>query len=103
MRVDEHHLSKGLSGALRQLGYWIGTGTVGLPLLEGIAWLPIAHAEPSLLEGALAVWANNLLVDAGGNPTNARHAEERAAMYIRKYCRGADADPPFESWEVELY
>jgi hypothetical protein len=55
------------------------------------------------LEGALAVWANNLLLDADGNPINARHAEERAAMYIREYCRGADADPPFEGWEVELY
>lgn len=54
------HLSSGLSGAIRQLGYWIGTGTVGYPLLEGVDWLPVAHSEPSLLEAALAVWANNL-------------------------------------------
>jgi hypothetical protein len=50
-----HHLSNGTSGALRQLGYWIGTGTVGHPILEGIDWLPTAHVEPSLLEQALAI------------------------------------------------
>lgn len=97
------HLSKGLSGAFRQLGYWIGTGTVGYPLLEGIAWIPIAHDEPSLLEQALAIWANNIILDEEGNPTNAKHAEQRAAMYIREYCTGTQAEPPLETWEVELY
>ena len=57
---------------------------------------------PSLLEGALAVWANNLLVDEGGNPTNARYAEEWAAMFIRRYCTGVEPEPPMESWEVEF-
>lgn len=97
------HLSRGLSGAFRQVGYWIGTGTVGYPLLEGIDWLPVAHAEPSLLEIALAVWANNILLDEGGNPTNAKHAERRAAMWIRQYCTGVPAEPPLQSWESELY
>ncbi len=99
----EHHLSKGISGALRQLGYWIGTGTVGYPLLEGIDWIPIAHSEPSLLEQALAIWANNLVLDDDGDPINAKYAEQRAALYIRQYCTGEAADPPFEPWEVELY
>ena len=85
------------------MGYWIGTGSVGHPLLEGIDWLPVAHSEPSLLEGALAVWANNLLIDESGNPTNARYAEERAAMFIRRYCTGVPPEPPMESWEVELW
>lgn len=99
----EQHLSQGTSGALRQLGYWIGTGTLGYPLLEGIDWVPLAHDEPSLLEQALAIWANTLLLDDDGNPTNAKDSEKRAAQYIRQYCTGEAAEPPFEDWEVHLY
>jgi len=97
------HLSKGLSGAFRQVGYWIGTGSVGYPLLEGVEWVPVAHAEPSLLEIALAIWANNILLDDDGSPTNTKYAEQRAAMWIRQYCAGVQAEPPLEGWEVELH
>jgi hypothetical protein len=63
----------------------------------------VAHSEPSLLEGALAVSANNLVLDEDGNPTNAKYAEQRAAMFIRWYCTGVQPEPPMEAWEVERY
>jgi hypothetical protein len=36
-----------------------------------------------------------------GVVTNARHAEFRAAQYIRGYIdRGYEIEPPFEDWEI---
>jgi hypothetical protein len=36
--------------------------------------------------------------------TNARHAEFRAAQYIREYVdRGYEIEPPFEDWEIERH
>ena len=96
------HLSPGVSGALRTFAYWIANGTLGLPLLEGVDYWSVMRDEPSVLEQAVAIFANVLTFDEAGKPTNAKHAEQRAAMWVRQYCTGEPAEPPLEPWEVEL-
>jgi hypothetical protein len=98
-----HHISSGVSGALRTFGYWIANGTLGLPLLEGVDYWSVMREEPSLLEQTIAIFANVLTFDDEGRPTNAKEAERRAAMWVRQYCAGTPADPPLEPWEVALY
>lgn len=97
------HLSIGVSGALREFGYWLANGTLGQPILDGIDYWKEMRESPSLLEQTVAIFANVLTVDANGTPTNEKHAERRAAMWVRQYCTGVEADPPLEEWEVELH
>jgi hypothetical protein len=97
------HLSPGLSGAFRQFAFWVANGTVGLPLLEGIDYWDDMKESPSLMEQVFAIFANVLVLDAEGNPTNAKEAERRAAMWIRQYCARIEPEPPLEGWEVQLY
>lgn len=73
-----------------------------MPLLEEIDYWPAMRDEPSLMEQTFAIFANVLTFDGDGNPTNARHAEQRAAMWVRQYCAGIPAEPPLEGWEVQL-
>lgn len=98
-------LSHSFSGSLRQFSYWIANGTVGYPLLEGIDYISVFREEPSLLECAYAIFANNIEMDDNGTVLNAKYAEHRAAQYIRQYCDPAyTATPGFEgSDECELY
>lgn len=97
-------LSPGFSGALRTFSFWIANGTVGLPLLEGIDYRPELFASPSVMEQAYAIFANVIELSDNGKPTNEKHAEHRAAQYIRSYCDSTYVvDPPFGNWEVELF
>lgn len=98
-------LSQSFSGALRQFSYWIANGTVGYPLLEGIDYISVFREEPSLLEAAYAIFANNIEMDQDGTVLNAKYAEQRAAQYIREYCDPAyKAEPSFDgTGECELY
>ena len=98
-------LSQSFSGALRQFSYWIANGTVGYPLLEGIDYISIFREEPSLLETAYAVFANNIEMDQDRTVPNAKYAEQRAAQYIREYCDPSyKAEPSFKgTGECELY
>lgn len=96
-------LSNSFSGALRQFSYWVANGSVGYPLLEGVDYVSVMMEEPSLMEQAYAIFANNIEMDESGRVLNAKHAEHRAAQYIRQYCEGDQAEPPFEGWEVSLY
>jgi hypothetical protein len=102
---QSRHLGPGLSGALRTFAFWIANGTVGLPLLEGLDYWADMRESPSLMEGAFAVFANVLRLDADGNPVNAKEAEQRAAMFIRQWSSSntLPAEPPLEHWEVALY
>ena len=60
--------------------------------------------EPSMLEQAYAIFANVIELNEEGEPVNAKHAEYRAAQYIRSYCDPKYVvSPPFEVWEQELY
>lgn len=78
-------LSHSFRGVLRQFSYWIANGTAGYPLLEGIDYISVFKEEPSLLEGAYAVFANNIEMDDEGTVLNAKYAE-LGAQYIRLYC-----------------
>ena len=96
-------VSESCVGALRTFAYFLATGTVGLPLLDGIDYWQTMRNEPSLIEQAVAIFGNVLRTDESGRVTNAKDAERRAAAYIRQYMTGEEAQPPFESWEVELH
>jgi len=97
-------LHKSISGAVRQFSYWIANRSVGHPLLDGIDYACIFE-EPSALEQVYAIFVNSLEVDEEGRVTNEKHAERRAAQYIRQYVEGSKyvVEPPFESWEVALH
>ena len=95
-------LDDSVSGALRTFGFWLATGTVGHPLLEGIDY-SVIFREPSALETAMAIYANVLRVDEAGRVLNAKDAEKRAAQWIRRYVQpGYVVDPPLEEWETAL-
>lgn len=97
-------LNPNFSGALRTFSFWIANGTVGHPLLEGIDYRPEMLASPSLMEQTYAIFANVIEFSGDGMPINAKYAEYRAAQYIRRYCDSAYVvNPPFESWEIELF
>lgn len=97
-------LSPDFSGALRTFSFWIANGTVGYPLLEGIAYRPEMLESPGLMEQAYAIFANVIEFSSDGMPTNAKYAEYRAAQYIRSYCDPTYmVSPPSEGWEVELF
>ncbi len=59
-------LSNSFSGALRQFSYWVANGTVGYPLLNDIDYISAFREEPSLLEQAYAIFANNIEMDNKG-------------------------------------
>lgn len=98
-------LSHGTSGALRTFAGWVARGSVGLPLLEGIDYWPVLRENPSEMEVIFAIFANVLELDEDGNPTNAQHAEHRAAVELYRFCTGDY--PPGEDRgaddEAELY
>lgn len=98
-------ISHGASGAFRRFAGWVARGSVGYPLLEGIAYWDELRDSPSQMETLFAIFANNLRLDADGEPTNEKYAERRAALWLYKYCTGQahPDDPPLEGWEVELY
>lgn len=96
-------LSHSTSHAIRQFSFWVANRTVGLPLLDGIDYGCIFE-EPSALEQTYAIFVNVLELGADGIVLNAKHAEKRAAQYIRNYVEpGYRVDPPFEDWEVALH
>lgn len=96
-------LSPSTSHAIRQFSFWIANRTVGLPLLDKVDYSCIFE-EPSALEQTYAIFANVLELDAGGTVLNAKHAERRAAQFIRSYVEPSyRVEPPFEDWEVALH
>jgi hypothetical protein len=72
-------------------------------MLEGVPYLDLYGKEPSAIEQAYAIFANVLEIDETGHVTNLKHAEKRATDYLRSYCSGVQAEPPFEDWEVALH
>jgi hypothetical protein len=93
-------LSDSVNGALRTFSFWLANGTVGYPLLEGIDYSCI-FAEPRALELTYAIFANVLRFDENGQVLNTKHAEKRAAQWIRSYVnKNYIVDPSFKEWEV---
>ena len=96
MKVD-----KFVKGAVRQFSYWFSHGTIGSGLLNGIDYVSDLQEESSLAEQVFIIFLNNLEYDETG-VTNYKHAEYRAAQYIRSYYDPSySVDPPFEPWETE--
>ena len=97
-------ISAGFSGALRTFSFWVANGTVGLPLSEGVDYWDDLKDSPSLMEQVYAIFANVIELNDAGEPTNAKHAEFRAAQYLRSWCDPSYiVTPPLEAWETNLY
>jgi len=95
-------LSNGVSGAFRTFSYFLASGTHYM--LEGIVCHDLYGNEPSAIERTFAIFANVLEFDSEGDVTNLKHAEKRAADYLRSYCDPEfQVEPPFEEWEIALH
>ena len=90
--------------AVVDFGRKLGRAALCPDVLDGYVYLPdLFENGGSWLEAVVTVYANVLRVDAGGRPTNAAHAERRAAQMLRAYFdHDFDVVPPFEEWEREL-
>lgn len=97
------HLSAACSGALRLFAYWVANGTVDHPLLDSVDYWTEMRESPSLMEQTFAIFANVLVLDDQGSPTNARDAERRAAEFIVEYMTGRRPQRDWEHWEVALH
>jgi hypothetical protein len=96
------NLSHSVSGAIRTFSYFLASGTH--TMLEGVEYLDLFGSEPSAIEQTYAIFANVLEFDSKGEVTNLKHAEKRAADYLRSYCDpGFRVDPPLVDWETALH
>ncbi len=94
-------VNKYVKGAVRQFSYWFAHGTLGAGLLKDIDYTASLIEESSFAEQAYIIFMNNLEYDDTG-VTNYRHAEYRAAQYVRRYFDPQyKVEPPFENWETE--
>ena len=51
-----------------------------------------------------AIFANVIEMNDDGEVINAKHAEKRAAQWLRSYMDPTyEVSPPFKDWEVELH
>jgi hypothetical protein len=97
-------LEHSLSAALRTFAFWVANGTVGYPLLEGLEYRQVLFEEPSVMERLFAIFANVIELDDAGNVTNAKHAEHRAAQWLRAYLEPEFViEPALEDWEMALH
>jgi hypothetical protein len=97
-------LGNSFSAALRTFAFWVANGTVGHPLLEGLEYRQVLFEEPSAMERLFAIFANVIELDDSGNVTNAKHAERRAAQWLRAYLEPEFViEPALEDWEVALH
>lgn len=98
-------VSNYVCGAVRQFSLWFAKGSLGYPLLNSIDYTgEVLREESSFAEQAFAIFMNNLETDENGNVLNYKYSEKRAAQYIRSYFdKNYTVEPPFESWEIELY
>jgi hypothetical protein len=102
--VTVRKLSDSTSAALRSFAFWVANGTVGHPLLEGLEYRQVLIQEPSAMERLFAIFANVLELDDDDQVTNAKHAEYRAAQWLRAYLEPEFViEPPLEDWEIALH
>jgi len=90
---------------LRWFAFLLANRTLGPDILGQLDAAGIL-AEPSAFEQAMAIFANNLVIDADGAVPRggAQLAGHRAAQYIRAYLDPTyQVNPPFAEWEVELH
>jgi hypothetical protein len=97
-------LEHSVSAALRTFSFWVANGTVGHPLLDGLKYRQVLIEEPSAMERLFAIFANVIELDDHGIVTNAKHAEHRAAQWLRAYLEPEFViEPPLEDWEIALH
>jgi hypothetical protein len=102
--VTVRKLSDSTSAALRTFAFWVANGTVEHPLLEGLEYRQVLIQEPSAMERLFAIFANVLELDDDDQVTNAKHAEHRAAQWLRTYLEPEFViEPPLEDWEIALH
>lgn len=67
-------------------------------MLNGINYWDELKESPSQMETCFAIFTNVLELDESGDPTNEKHAEQRAATWLYQYCTGRlpDGQPPLE-------
>jgi hypothetical protein len=81
----------------------VGRGTLAPEVVQGEEYVSGLAEGGSFLESIVAVYANVLRVDGSGRPTNADHAERRAAWRLRLWFDpDHPGDPPLQEWECEL-
>jgi hypothetical protein len=98
-------ISHGASGAIRRFAGWVARGSVGHPMLEGINYWDELKESPSQMETCFAIFANVLELDDADEPVNEKHAEQRAATWLYRYCTGQlpPGQTHLEPWETALY
>jgi hypothetical protein len=97
-------LGNSFGAALRTFAFWVANGTVGHPLLEGLEYREVLFDEPSAMERLFAIFANVIELDDHGNVTNAKHAEHRAAQWLRAYLEPEFViEPALADWEIALH
>jgi hypothetical protein len=98
-------LGHGASGAIRRFAGWVARGSVGHPMLEGINYWDELKESPSQMETCFAIFANVLELDEAGEPVNEKHAEQRSATWLYRYCTGQlpPGQTDLEPWETALY
>jgi len=99
----KNKVSNSLSTSVRQFAFWIANKSVGYPLLNETNYSNIIN-EPSALEMTFAIFMNNIEMDESGKVLNRKHAEKRAAQYIKSYFEpNYVVEPPFEEFEIALH
>lgn len=94
--MDELPLTPGTVAAFSRFALWVANGSVGHPLLEDTDYADVLR-DPSCMEQVYAIFGNVLRLDANGEPTNYRHAQRRAALYLYAYCNGWENWPESDS------
>lgn len=105
-------LSDDFKRCFRHFVYYYTNGTLSSVvgddhLLKDIDYREKLKRQPSLVEQAFAIYANNIEMDANGKVLNQTHAMRRAAQWIRLVCRkegeNYQVTPEFEDWETFLH
>lgn len=92
-----------VQGAVEQLMVRMWRGVLGGRVLGDIDYRSVLLEEQTVLDAAVAVFFNNLVLRDDGEVSNYLWAEFRCAQVIRRYCDPAyRVSPPFERFEVEL-
>jgi hypothetical protein len=96
-------LSPAVSGAFRELSFYLANRTLDLEVLDEVDYDCI-FVQASALELVYAIFANVLELGADGEVLNASHAQHRAAQWIRSYVDPSyRIEPALESWETALH
>jgi hypothetical protein len=96
--IDEH-----VQGAVEQLFVRMWRGQLGGRVLAGHDYRSVLLEDQSIIDGAVAVFCNNLVQHHDGKVSNYLWAEFRCAQVIRRFLDPSyRVLPAFSEWEVKL-